>query len=251
MNGLLVRVGIDQTAGWWNSPVDPKSGRFFYVPIQEECESRKAGLVPRYDSLRKPLAEFGVEMPGHLRGMQMHLDPDFDYLTYGDCNRRAAQICGLGRGDLLAFYAGLGFEGVKSGELVYALIGLYRIHEIVPAAKVPRSRWHENAHTRRVPGQSDDYVVRAIPGQSGRLKRCIPFGEYRDRAYRVRRDILKAWGGLDVNDGYVTRSGYLPSFLDAGRFYTWFKRQRPRRECKNNLPCERSRGGGVSLELAF
>jgi hypothetical protein len=249
MNGLLVRVGIDQTAGWWNSPVDPKSGRFLYVPIQEECESRKAGLVPRYDSLRKPLAEFGVEMPGHLRRMRMHFDPDFSTLTYGDCTGRATQIRRLGHGDLLVFYAGLTHAGVRSGELVYALIGLYRIAEIVPSCEVPKSRWHENAHTRRVPGRSDDYVVRAIPGQSGRLERCIPIGEYRDRAYRARHDILKAWGGL--KDGYLQRSGRLPRFLDAERFYAWFKRQKPTLLRANNLPRGQNQGGTVSLELAF
>jgi hypothetical protein len=231
-------------------PGQPEDRQILLRPKQEECEGRRAGLVPLYDGLRKPLAEFGVETPGHLRGMQMHLDPDFDYLTYGDCNRRAAQICELGRDDLLAFYAGLGFEGARSGELVYALIGLYRIREIVPAADVPRSRWRENAHTRREPALSDDYVVRAIPGQSGRLERCIPFGEYRDRAYRVRRDILKAWGGLDVNDGYVTRSGYLPKFLDTERFYAWFKKQRPALVRKNNW-YEQGQGVGTCLRLAF
>lgn len=235
MNGLLVRVGIDQTAGRWNSPVDPKTGRFFYVPIQEEDEPRRPGLIPSFDSLRKPLAKFGVEMPAHLRGMRMHLDPDFDHLTYGDCNFRARQIRRLGLGDILAFYAGLGFKGAKAGELVYALIGLYRIHEIVPACEVPRSRWHENAHTRREPGDSDDYVIRAIPGQSGRLRRCIPFGEWRNKAYRVRRDILQAWGGMDVNDGWVTRSAYLPKFLDADKFYRWFKAQRVPLVARNNL----------------
>ncbi len=70
MNGLLVRVGIDQTAGWWNSPVDPETGRFFYVPIQDEDEPRRPGLIPRFDSLRKSLAKFGVEMPARLRGMR-------------------------------------------------------------------------------------------------------------------------------------------------------------------------------------
>jgi len=73
-----------------------------------------------------------------------------------------------------------------------------------------------------------------MPGESGRLKRCIPIGEWRNKAYRVRRDILKAWGGLDINDGWITRSAYLPKFLDTERFYRWFKRQRvPRVQADN------------------
>ena len=38
-------------------------------------------------------------------------------------------------------------------------------------------------------------VVRAKPESSGRLRRCIPIGEFRDRAYRVNREIL---AGMNV-----------------------------------------------------
>jgi len=38
-----------------------------------------------------------------------------------------------------------------------------------------------------------DIVVRAKSGVSGRLTQCIPIGEWRDRAYRVRKDLLKTW----------------------------------------------------------
>jgi hypothetical protein len=33
--------------------------------------------------------EYGVALPAHLREQNMHLDPDFDYLTYGDQGERA------------------------------------------------------------------------------------------------------------------------------------------------------------------
>ena len=68
----------------------------------------------------------------------------------------------------------------------------------------------------------EDIVVRAMDGVSGRLERCIPIGELRDRAYRVRSDILKAWGGLSVKDGYIQRSVRPPEFLQPERFYRWF-----------------------------
>jgi hypothetical protein len=76
-------------------------------------------------------------------------------------------------------------------------------------------------------------IVRARRGVSGRLKRCIPIGEYRDRAYRVRRDLLSAWGGLDVKNGYVQRSARLPEFRDAALFYRWFLAQEPQLVASN------------------
>jgi hypothetical protein len=100
---------------------------------------------------------------------------------------------------------------------------------------VPKSRWHENAHTRRKPHDDDhDIVVRAKADVSGRLSRCIPIGEFRDNAYRVKRDMLKAWGSLSVRDGYITRSAQIPRFKNAARFYAWFRRQKPKLVRKNN-----------------
>jgi hypothetical protein len=69
---------------------------------------------------------------------------------------------------------------------------------------------------------------------SGRIRRCLPIGELRNRAYRVRHDLLEAWGGLDIQDGYIQRSVRLPAFLDAGTFYRWFLKQRPELVAANN-----------------
>ncbi len=69
--------------------------------------------------------------------------------------------------------------------------------------------------------------MRGRVGSSGRLQRCLPIGEYRDRAYRVRRDLLEEWGGLSVKDGYLQRSARLPRFLDPHRFMGWLESQRP------------------------
>jgi hypothetical protein len=157
----------------------------------------------------------------------MHLDPDFGHLTYGDQGERANQIrTKLCAGDLLVFYAGL--RDVRPApQLVYALIGLYVINEIVMAVHVPQKHWQENAHTRRqLPADANDIVVRARRLVSGRLERCIPIGNYRDRAYRVCPELLKSWGGLSVKNGYLQRSARLPEFTNAQRFYAWFNAQR-------------------------
>jgi hypothetical protein len=97
------------------------------------------------------------------------------------------------------------------------------VDAVVSVADIPEGRWSENAHTRKARHASGDIVVRARPGVSGRLQRCIPIGEHRDRAYRVRRDVLEAWGGLSVEDGYIQRSARPPTFVNPRRFYDWFQ----------------------------
>jgi hypothetical protein len=99
--------------------------------------------------------------------------------------------------------------------------------------RLPEPRWSENAHTRRVP-RDGEIVVRARPGVSGRLRQCIRIGELRGGVYRVRNDLLTAWGGLDIKDGYIHRSARLPGFNDAGKFYRWFCAQKPELVAANN-----------------
>jgi hypothetical protein len=228
MNGLLVRVAADQSpaGGGWNGPVDGNSFRFVYVPILEHEPSRPGLNTPF--SLAVPwLRSFGLSLPTHLSARDMHLDPDFQHLTYGDSNSRAGQILDKVKpGDLLVFYAGLRDTRHATRELVYAIIGLYVVDQIVNSTAVPQALWHQNAHTRRLPGTRNlQIVVRARPTVSGRLHRCIPIGSYRDMAYRVFPTLLNAWGGLAVKNGYIQRSGRLPQFQNAAAFYAWFRAQ--------------------------
>jgi hypothetical protein len=233
--GLLVRVAADQSegGGHWNGPVDSRDGSFAYVPIPES-KSIRPGMQKPYQLVSPALTRFNLPLPSHLAGQSMHLDPDFDHLTYGDQGQRAKQILTkLTDGDLLVFYAGM--RDVNGGGLVYALIGLYVIEAILPVNDVPKSHWDRNAHTRRhfEPGASD-IVVTARRELSGRLSACIPIGEFRDRAYRVTKPLLAAWGGISVNDGYLQRSARLPELNDAVRFYDWFQNQKPKLLPKNN-----------------
>jgi len=234
MKGLLVRVGIDSSdEGHWNAPVDINSRRFAYIPIVETKPVRR-GFERFYEETEPSLCKLGQKLPGRLVGRRMHLDPDFEFLTYGDQGRRARQIRELNPGDLLVFYAGLHDVGGRQSRLVYALIGLYVVRNVLPAKSVPKKHWSDNAHTRRVCGTSD-IVVLAKHGVSGRLARCIPIGEYRNRAYRARKIVLEAWGGLSVKNGYLQRSARLPAFCDAKRFYRWFNLQGVELVRRNNL----------------
>jgi hypothetical protein len=164
----------------------------------------------------------------------MHLDPDFDHLTYGDQGERARQLRKLQDGDWLVFYASLA-DIRGRGPLVYALIGLFVVDRLVNACDVSVDERHINAHTRRVlTPAADDLVVIAKPSVSGRLRRCLPIGAWRARAYRVREDLLTIWGGLSVNDGWLQRSARLPRFLAPERFRSWFAAQEPELLAANN-----------------
>jgi len=165
----------------------------------------------------------------------MHLDPDFEHLTYGDQGERAKQLqANLRIGDLIVFYAGLADRHGPT-RLVYALIGIFVIEQFSLAVNVSTEDRDINAHARRVLAlDAKDLIVRARPKVSGRLKRCVPIGGFRDRAYRVRPDILNAWGGLSVTNGYLQRSARLPRLLNPERFLRWLEMQGPMLIQSNN-----------------
>lgn len=235
MKALLVRVGIDSTYGKWNAPVNPKTREFAYVPIPEQ-HPRKAvrpGYERSYREFKAACESLGAEFPERLLNKFAHVDPDFEYLTYGDANQKGEQIRKLVEGDMLAFYAGLRLPESHSGKLLYAFIGFYVVDRVVAAPDVPKEDWHKNAHTRRLFDQTD-WIVLGKPGFSGRLERCIPIGEWRDRAYRVSRNLLDVWGSLSARNGYIQRSAILPQVGDLTKFYEWFKRQNVSLRVRNN-----------------
>ena len=245
MKALLVRIGVDQAFGGWNAPVDA-AGRFVYVPIPEPAGTPfHPGLERRYNEVLPALHRFcrgcdrdlsvDLRFPPGLLDRPMHLDPDFECLTYGDVGgRRGAGMVPMTAGDLLVFYGGLRPVHECEHTLVYALMGLYVVDEVVSVANVPAGRWYENAHVRRARRGDTDIVVRARPGVSGRFDRCVPIGEWRAGAYRVRPDVLAAWGGLSVKDGYIQRSAVPPIFRRPERFLGWLDKQDVTVVARNN-----------------
>ena len=244
MRAYLVRIGVDQVFGGWNAPMNPDTNEFVYVPIPES-RPMQVDLATPYTLVQPALIRFEgthpeaparrVRLPSTLVPANMHLDPDFKHLTYGDSGtRRGKGLTDLGPGDVIVFYSGLKPVAPCLHRLVYALVGLYRVAESLRVESVPASRWSENAHTRCGDRENKDVIVRASFGSSGRLKKCIPIGEFRDRAYRVERGILADWGGLSCRDGYLQRSAVLPTLLDPQRFIKWFERQTPELVNSNN-----------------
>lgn len=245
MNGILVRIAVDQAYGKWNAPVDEANSEFVFVPIPDG-QTKHYGPVGRvpYDEFRADLRDFARKknfphdyefgFPTHLGERAVHLDPDFRFLTYGDNGAvRGKGIARLKEGDLLVFYSGL--RSIQRPDvLVYALTGLFVIERIARALDIPSDRHCQNAHTRWDVISPNDIVVYGCAENSGRLERCIVIGEFRNRAYRVKPELETAWGGLSVKDGFIQRSVVPPSFRDAGRFYDWFLKQSVGLVRKNN-----------------
>jgi hypothetical protein len=220
--------------------------RFVYVPIPEKRGTLfHPGLERRYGEVLPALHRFcgvhqrdlydDLRFPRDLLEHPMHLDPDFECLTYGDDGgRRGAGMVAMAEGDVLVFYGGLRPVHPCKHRLIYALLGLYVVEEVVPAVRVPATRWHENAHVRKTARRQTDIVVRAKPHVSGRFDRCIPIGEWRDGAYRVREGLLRQWGGLSVKDGFIQRSAVPPTFVRPTRFLDWLESQQVQRIPRNN-----------------
>ncbi|HEC02636.1 MAG TPA: hypothetical protein ENI81_03775 [Phycisphaerales bacterium] len=246
MKGLLVRVGADQGKdnGRFNAPVHTGTREFCYVPIPEEPNKEiKQGMERPYTQVSEVLPKFDIQLPTHLGRRRMHLDPDFENLTYGDQGCKGCRIWKKkDKLDFLVFYAALKDIHRHSERLIYAIIGFYWVEHVVKAVEVPPNRHNENAHTRYLQIDENEIVVRAKREGSGRLKQCITIGDYRANAnnlqgraqYRVKENILEAWGGLSVSDGWLQRSAYIPEFKDADKFLAWFRRCNPSLIAQNN-----------------
>lgn len=238
--GLLVRVGIDASFGGWNAPVYGSSGEFVYVPIPEPLRARK-GMARKYAELKTCLKSFGAPLPAHLNRSRMHLDPDFEHLSYGDLGRKGQRISRLKRDDLIVFYAGL--RNLEAdNQLVYAIIGFYVVDRIQSIHELDASQYHQNAHSRcQFQAHADDIIVFAKPKLSGRLTTCLSIGSRRAArnrpegapVYRVLPELLEEWGGLSNNDGYLQRSAVPPALNDVDAFERWFHAQQPELQASN------------------
>lgn len=254
MKALLVRVGIDSKSGHWNAPINTDTRDFVYVPIPEGRQ-----VCPEYRTTYNEFnkycdcEEFGKRLPpDELKGKNVHLDPDFCELTYGDVdgydlssrkiNRRGKPIRELNDDDILVFYAGL--EPVKSepkeDRLIYAIIGLYIVDGKPISAKdlVNKGERGKNAHTRGEYNENEqaDIIVfgKREGNKSGRLTKCIPIGKRRGKGkqYRLTEKLRDRWGGLwvkdrwgnlsEVNDAWIQRSVRLPYIGNPAAFYEWF-----------------------------
>jgi hypothetical protein len=230
--GLLMRVGIDQTFGGYNAPINPNTNDYMYLPIPQEEDDFKSGMRTSYDDLSPYFVSWcqrngaKIKFPPNLNNKGCHLDPDFDFSTYGDqATGRGLRVEHIKEGDFLAFFAS--FKPITKCDLklIYALYGIMIVDRVLKVADVPENELHKNAHTRVTHMNKDHWVVIANPSLSGRFSRAIPIGEFRNGSYRVKKEILDAWGDIGVKDGFIQRSVCPPWFTDPERFLKWLEFQ--------------------------
>jgi len=163
----------------------------------------------------------------------MHLDPDFKHLSYGDTKNRGRRLLDFNEGDVVVFYSGLRSINGES-ELVYALTGILVVQSIDRVINVLPQDFDRNAHTRNIKNVDTDIIVRGKPKVSGRFRKYIPIGEFRNKSYRVKTEILDEWGNIGVKDGWIQRSVYPPLFLDPKKFMEWLHDKYPELMASNN-----------------
>jgi hypothetical protein len=239
MKGVLLRVGCDSTlkGGNWNAPVDLRSLEYVYVPIWgQEDNHRHLGDCPTYGSFSSALQRLGVSLPPHLPlDKKVHLDPDFSSLTIGEpylqekgkLSSRGRILNQLNMGDFIAFFAGFRPVGhTRSSQIIDCLFGILHIQSKKFVGDLPVDKRQLCAHGRRKGAEADkDLVILGDPKTSGRFRKAVPIGGYRDGAHRVEKKLLRDWGDLNVNDGYIQRSVRPPFFLDPTRFLHWLNLQ--------------------------
>lgn len=230
--GLLMRVGIDQTYGEYNSPINPATNAYIYMPIPQENPDFLAGLETTYESLAPHFKSWcfknkaKLEFPQNLNHKSCHLDPDFDFSTYGDqATGRGLRVGDLNNGDFIVFFASFKPISECGHKLVYAIYGKMVVDKVLRVADIPKDEFHKNAHTRIKNTNENHLVVFANPSLSGRFSRAIPIGEYRDGSYRLTKEIIDVWGGIGVKNGFIQRSICPPWFTEPEKFLQWLDLQ--------------------------
>ena len=177
-----------------------------------------------------------LRFPRDLLQHAMHLDPDFEMLTYGDDGaRRGAGMARMSEGDLLVFYGGLRPVHPCEHRLIYALLGLYVVEEVAAGGeRAGGTLARERACSQDDAVERTDIVVRAKPELSGRFDRCIPIGEWRERRLPRPQGRLKSWGGLSVRDGLHPAERRATAIHQPARFLEWLEDQAVQISLGNN-----------------
>jgi len=126
----------------------------------------------------------------------------------------------LEAGDFISFYASFRPLVSMDSPYAYCLIGHFTISKKCRVKDLTSEERFLCAHGRQE-GYPDDLVFWANAKTSGRFSKAIHIGEFRNAAYRVRKELLEKWGGLSVNDGYVQRSARPPFFSKPSTFLQW------------------------------
>lgn len=184
-HALLLRVGIDRGNGGALSPIFA-DGSFEYVPMPEteptQCPLTFATLSSRSG---QSLAAF---VPRRIADRPVHIDPDFEHLTYGDAaSHKRRQLLHLKPGDLLVFYAG--FEPWPHDDKPrLSAIGWFEVKAVhrltaqqISTDPALRQRFGQTAHFLRHPPDQELALIEGEPRNSRFLDHAAPLGDGEDR----------------------------------------------------------------------
>jgi hypothetical protein len=126
MNVVLLRVGIDSGCGGAQGPLfRDGSFEFICIPDRKQLDRRKYGNT--LGRTERPLIDFfPVATRSKLADQSIHVDPEFETLTYGDPTPPKAGLRRLKAGDLLVFYAGLQGFDFDAAPALY-LVGYFEV----------------------------------------------------------------------------------------------------------------------------
>jgi hypothetical protein len=202
------------------------------MPIPQNTDDYKLGMQTSYNDLLPYFDSWcrnngsDIRFPDHLRNISTHLDPDFDYCTYGDqATGRGLRVGKLKKNDFIAFFASFKPITTCNHRLIYALYGIMVVDKVLRVADVPDNLLPSNAHSRVEHANKEHLVVFANPEMSGRFNRAIPIGEFRNGSYRVTNEMLAKWGDIGVKDGFIQRSVNPPWFSNPEQFVKWLESQ--------------------------
>lgn len=185
MKAMLLRIGIDSTAGGALGPIF-EDGSFEYIPIPEgwESEERKTyrDIIGRKG---KPLSEF---LPNAIADCVVHYDPEFETCTYGDpTSPKRSRLLKLEKKDLLVFYAGLDpYKNAKYEKGLY-IIGYFLVDAVIDFNKSTdieiENYYHvykNAAHLKRNKDVSDLVMIVGDKNQSKLLDKAIKISQLRN-----------------------------------------------------------------------
>ena len=139
----------------------------------------------------------------------------------------------MAEGDVLVFYGGLRPVHPCEHRLIYALLGLYVVEEVVPAVRVPATRWHENAHVRKTARRQTDIVVCASRTFQAGL--TAAFRSENGETAPIESAMAFAPMGRVVGKGWIHPTHAVPpTFIRPTRFLDWLESQQVRRIPRNN-----------------
>ena len=192
MNIVLLRVGIDTGSGGIQGPLFA-DGTFEYIPIpdgQAVDERTYGNTIGRHG--RRFIDYFPESRRARMADQPMHVDPEFETLTYGDPTAPKAGLRHLEPGDLLVFYCGLEGCGFASNPALY-LMGFFEVERAGRATDFTKTElkrlFARNFHVRHprvFSRQKESLVLVKGTANSRLLNKAVQISAYgRDRAGRV------------------------------------------------------------------